>query len=666
MNDSVYDLPSSDEEEKSSITRRKRRRNGSNGIAASRRIHTDFCDSQRIGANSDLTNVSNSRTITTKAKPGTPSPSTRRTARSHRMSSNLDSDSRAQSSPQGIIKSPVVHEPQRSPAVQDSRSREVEPTWHVEASTTSPVSPTSRSSNRVAGGQITPSRRRLIDSLAMKEDLIDGSWGVTSFDSPSPPPFVSRRSNRPHESKSHSMIDDSQQNGLAKDSVVPNSPHLKGSKVTYARQRSFLDDLSIAGGLVHQDHQPGVGQIDSLISPQREPPGLGTGRPSALEEVHDDDGPVRSIHELRQAGGNARYRGAVDSIFEDIEDLHNTVSGRCNAFVQLCGKLLDSKLARQFVECSFDKRLVDCLSNDFDVVSAALALSAFGLSFNGRPLPYLLATAAWPRLLDMSLTLLSVRDDILAVSHARGSALSKPVQRAVGDVRSRIMSTLFADTSLSKLSPCILVLRCLKLTIVAFQEKDETPGSLPTPVLKQLMDLLLAELPQSDGCTVLAPDQSMVLGVALSILEAHTISGTTLHQDQSGILSLLSNMHGLLQWKKNPDVANQHVQALFIRVVLNVTNIDSKLCDDFGTGAMVGQLAEIALANFGEMTEESLAKENNSLDTVILALGTLVNLTEQSGATRAMFLHSDSRTPALLDRLLHFFSAHVGSTSKVR
>lgn len=461
------------------------------------------------------------------------------------------------------------------------------------------------------------------------------------------------------------MPAESQREGLAAhDSAVPHSPHLKGSRVTYARQRSFLDDLPMASSLLGAKNPSGTEQVDSLVSPRRDSGSLVPAPSLAIEEVNDDDGSVRSIHELRQAGGNARYRGAIESIFEDIEDPNNSVSSRCNAFIQLCGKLLDSRRARQFIECGFEKRLVDCLSSDLDIVSAALAFCAFGLSFNDKSLPYLLATAAWPKLLDVSHILVNNQDDISAVAQGRSSNLSKAVQRSVQDIGPRIMSALFDEVSSLKLSPCVLALRCLKMTVSAFQEKGETPSGLPTSLLKQLVNLL-SEIPRSDESTAPAPHQSVVLVLVLSILEAHTTLGYGLPKEQFDFLSLLFDMHGLLQWKNGPDTVNQRVQTLYIRVILNVTNNNPVLRDDFGTGAMVGQLAEIALAKLGDMTEESLAQENNTLDTVILALGVLINMTEQSEAARTMFFQPHLESQSLLGRLLHHFSAHVGSISKV-
>jgi hypothetical protein len=431
--------------------------------------------------------------------------------------------------------------------------------------------------------------------------------------------------------------------------------------VTYARQRSFLDDL--LGQALPTDLE----QLDPLISPRGSHEHMPRARLFAIEDVNnDDDGTVRSIHELRQAGGNARYRGAVESIFEDIEDPHNSVSGRSSALTQLCGKLLDSKLARQFVDCGFDKRLVDCLSPALDVVPATLALCAFGLASQSRLLPYVLATAAWPKLLDMSPLLLSVQDDLSTVAQAQRSNLSRPVRKLVQTTASQIKSAMFQSESSIQLSPCFLALHCFRITISAFQEKGECPSRLPTPLLKQLVILLLSKSPKGDGSSAFEPKESQVLELGLSILEVHTTSGDPPQQEHRDILSLLNGMHGVLFAKDDSDPASQQLQMLYIRVILNMTNNDPMLCDSFATSAMVGQLAEIAITKFGDLTEDSLAQENSPLDTVILALGALINLTEQSEASRAMFLRATGGGKSLLDRLLRLFVDNVDSTSKVK
>lgn len=662
---SIYDLPSSGEEDKTSTLPRKRRRNGSNDTAAMRRNYLDRQGSAMSGAGSDSHRASTVKTDVGNVQIGNRSPRTKMSVRDRRSSLKQNLPGGAQATIKNTTPSlPGNHRTPRAVRNSQYPLDESKSTRSVETSTRLPSSPGPREVTQTLPGNATPTRRRLIDSLGTKDSSNDLS-PMLPIESPLPSPSALRSPSQPKDIGSPSFVTESQREVFAQDSTVPHSPHLKGSKVTYARQRSFLDDLALTSGLLDPKDPSALEQLDSFISPKRNVGSLAPTRSLAIEEVNQDDGTVRSIHELRQAGGNARYRATVESIFEDIEDPHNSASGRCNSFTQLCGKLLDARLARQFVECGFDKRLLDCFSINFDVVSLTLAYCVFGLSFNGRSMPYLFATAAWPKLLDTSPVLLGTRDDMSALTQARGSNLSKHVQKSVRDITPKITSALFDDISLSKLSPCSLALHCLKGTITAYQEKGDIPNGLPTPLLKKLVNLILSEIPRSQKPTVLTPDQSLILVSGLFILEAHTTSGAAVQNEHLDTIKLLSDMHGLLRIKNATDTINQQVQALYIRVLLNVTNSNPVFCDEFGAGAIVGQLVEIVLAKFGDFSEESLAQENNALNTVILALGALINVTEQSDAARAMFLQPHCSTQSLLDRLLRLFSAYVESTSKV-
>jgi hypothetical protein len=155
-----------------------------------------------------------------------------------------------------------------------------------------------------------------------------------------------------------------------------------------------------------------------------------------------------------------------------------------------------------------------------------------------------------------------------------------------------------------------------------------------------------------------------VLQLGLSILEVHTASGEPPQQAHREIFCLLNSMHELLYLNYDSETTGHQIQMLYIRVILNMTNTDPMLCDSFSTSALVGQLAEIAFTNFGDLTEDSLARDNNPLDKVILALGALINLTEQSEASRTIFLEASRGGESLLDRLLRLFVDNADSTSK--
>lgn len=674
LEDDVYDFPCSDDEKKTYIAPRKRKRQFVEGKAIYHDLHQEASSAVSMATtrtpnisktpppntvdSEDRVSLPQRRKSTRDPKQpwaprrekGQPAIGTSRTCpTAHRSSTphrqSVDHSTSADSEIFGVL------------------SSEVKLARYTGADVVrTPTSSPSRGSR--PAGNTTPGRRRLIDSLGLREQSINESSSVSPAARQQPPQLILRTPVQPVDRvPSNVRSTDRHGENQSQDSTVSLSSNLCGSKVTYARQRSFLDDLALSSELSTQKPSAGFEQGGN-------PDRLNTGDRSRahlliMDEETNDDGSVRSIHELRQAGGNARFRGAVESIFEDIEDAHISTSSRCNAFVQICAKLLDPKLSHRFVECGFDKRLVDCLSNDLGIVCATFAFCAYELGFSGETPPYVLATDAWPKLLNMSPMLLSVHDDLSAVAQAKAHALSRAVQKSVQNVIPQMASTLFHETPLSTLSPCLLALRCLKSTISTFQAKGESIKGLSSSLLNELIHLLLCDNRTRTAHTIPSPESSYLLSLAFSILEAHTASAESLTEESRKLLAPIAELYGLLYLNADSNAASQQIQTLYIRVILNVTNNSPSLCDGFATREMVGGLIEIVMAKFGDLTEDALAKENNSLDTVILALGALINLTEQSEASRALFVTPARSSKSFLNRLLRLFLAHVDSISSV-
>ncbi|KAJ5179637.1 hypothetical protein N7492_002847 [Penicillium capsulatum] len=663
----IYDMPSSDDEEKLRVIQRKRRRRG----PADNSLQNDSIESTcsamiEKGGSAKRPNAVDSRhgkgSSSSKKTPDTPQPRRKKTGGVSQPNSNRLPTAAAS----GGVHKPLHfdldlhghtsknhHDPKAS---RTGQARNCHEPSHLP-----------RSPNRTVtiDGNATPSRRRLIDSL--------GTSRARSADAPSSEPSPNSQMSSPLAPRTPTRLADAalqdvptaaQPESQGADPNSALSPHVTGSRVTYARQRSFLDDLALAESLSVENAPGNLDRIDPPIQ-YRGHQSMPRAHALAAEEANEDDGSVRSIHELRRAGGNARYRGAIESMLEDIEDTDNSVSGRCNSLIQLCGKLLDSKFARQFIECGFDKRLVDLVSLDVDIVSATLLLCAFNLSSLNRILPYLIATTAWPRLLETSLSLLSYQDELHIVARTKDHQLSKPVQKLLQNITPKLKSAFLGDVPSLRLSPCLIVLQCLRTTVSAFQAKGETPNSLPTPWVRQLVSLLRPGKPLRDGQSDHEAERSQLLILGLSILEAHTVSQDLLQQEQCDILRLLGNMHDLLGCEENePDMIDQQIRSLYLRVILNVTNTNPTLCDDFATPTMIEELVELAVAKFDDLTV-SVSQENNLLDTVILALGTLINLAEKSEASRVYFLDPTyPTTTSHLSRLLRIFLKHVDSMSK--
>jgi hypothetical protein len=105
---------------------------------------------------------------------------------------------------------------------------------------------------------------------------------------------------------------------------------------------------------------------------------------------------------------------------------------------------------------------------------------------------------------------------------------------------------------------------------------------------------------------------------------------------------------------------------LEIRLILNITNNNPRLCDDFSIPDLVGALAGIILSNFGLVSEDSAGdKKDSVLDTVILALGALINLTEWSGTSRKLMFELRNASTTLLDAFLLLFAEGWEAISEV-
>ena len=446
------------------------------------------------------------------------------------------------------------------------------------------------------------------------------------------------------------------------------STKLRSPGVTYARQRSFLSQIPVADGVRDEDYllcskaDRSVGQL---------PAAAGSGRPFlALEHDNDDDvngtGPVRSIHELRQAGGNARFVGSVDSIFEEIEDPYSTQSGRCQGFLQLCTRLLDTQFWRGFLESGFDKRLSENFNDQLDVMSASLALCAYALACLCGPLPSSSSVSFWSGLIALTPTLLEKEDDILILSKKQGRGYSKAVCTSVSDVYPSILSALSTEQAPSRLSPRFLALRGLHLAISNVREKDEkSVDNIPLPLLTRLVDLLLSEGQAEVEECALSTEGVQILTLIFPILDAYTLLKGTLTDDDQDAIRPLSRLYNLLTLKKCNDDWSRQLPVLYMRVILNITNISPSLSGDLATPLLVGGLVQTAVFGFREVPNGPSAGENNSLDTAILAIGCLINLTEASEPSRQLFLRSDANSPSSLHALLHFFTSSVGCAQEV-
>jgi Wings apart-like protein regulation of heterochromatin len=501
---------------------------------------------------------------------------------------------------------------------------------------------------RAAG---TPSRRRLIDSLR----ALDTQEGSSHSDPDSPQQLshaaISRESTPIPTDYRHSQGRDSQKESQLRQMTheAPEnikSPMSASPKITYSRQRSFLRNIDLQGDLSSLPMQS-----NSVDNTEAEQP--------------QNSRTVRSIHELRRAGVNARFQGLVDSIFEDIEDRSSSASVRRSGFIQLCEKLLDETFTQRFVETGAFERLTKCMPARGDLITILLSVYACALVLRLSHIPPTVYTGAWPKLIASAPTLLSLDDGTPKLITQRRHALSKVNQAAIRDISLQFggLSNLDEQECL-RLSPRRLILRALHSTMRKVREKD-LAETIPVEVITKLVDILL-ELAQQATERDIASDNFAVFESIISILETYTTSSDITGKAQQDVLMPLTNSsHLLSSLGKGSDPQDIQLLTLHLRLILNITNASTSLCESFATAELIRGLTMIVLSNYSTASDEFIDEKKDSLDIIILALGALINLTEVSEAARQNIIHQKEGSQSLLEQVISIFTKGLKTVSEV-
>lgn len=550
----------------------------------------------------------------------------------------------------------------------------------------------------------TPSRTRLVDALGSRQDAHSSDSGNTSDSSASSVPRRGARQSvslscsgssarraeslRPDSSQISSVPEQHSANQTHESQSHPRRAPATSQKVTYARQRSFLTDADLAGGDGSVDPLKQLAS-SSLTSDyaggekSRKRPQVSSKDKSSLSfEIDDDEDEgnatgVRSIYELRRAGSNARHQGFVETIFDDLED-ETPLSCKRAGLLQLCSNLNDYQFAHRFLSSSLDQRLAKCTEDVTDLICGFLLACIYALLLSTTPASPIVLRTCSTQMSRIVPILLSEGRDIMEIAKQRGSKMSKDGLTMLRDVAAKIHAgKIWAEQKPKKLSPQVVALRCTELTIRRVRETGADREPITTPVLRQLVDLLLQQSSARDTelNDARGSNDLLVLELAFSILESYTVGLGQLESGQEVILRGLSQLGWLLaELAPQSGPLSRQIQGLEIRLVLNITNNNSRLCEDFSTPELVRGLANIILLNFGSVAEELAASEKKEsvLDTVILALGALINLTEWSGAARRLIFEesssssgSEGSTTTLLDGLIELFSEGWEATAEV-
>ena len=446
-----------------------------------------------------------------------------------------------------------------------------------------------------------------------------------------------------------------------------------GHRVTYARQRSYLTDTDLRE----------AGIIDLPISPDsynrrghgrrgprdQLPISQSLQSPEEFGDLVDPQGgTMRSIHELREAGGNVRLISELEAILDDLGDHQlGSASISRSRLIDLVVKLEDPLNCRLFVDQGMESRLILDIGSSEDLISNGLLVAALLQLMACSSSRLLLTQVGNVRVVRFLTDLLGSDQDILYHARLRENNVSKAVQGDLKDLRSALLdSAVWKAGNPSLLSCQVLSLQCLELLVRQTREAGSLSEVLSANAIERVVATSVPQLstkaPRPIAVSVIC------LELAVSILESCTINNAAECQASLWSGETLERIIGLLPllalWKGEECGPTR---TLALRLYLNLTNNSPSICDEFSTSEVVSVLFDIVISHFEKLADSTLEVDRALLlDDLILSLGSLINLADLSNVARRLVMDLHHESQSYLDILLQLFLNKSKNAAEVR
>lgn len=447
-----------------------------------------------------------------------------------------------------------------------------------------------------------------------------------------------------------------------------------GLKVTYARQRSYLTDHDLEEAAV----------TGSPIPPEPNN-GRNSGRrrlqdritqTQTMQSSHDEvgdladpqSGTMRSIHELREAGGHVRLVSELEAILDDIGECQpGSTSLRRSKLINLVTKLEEPANCRRFVDRGLETRLIADIGLGNDLISNGLLVAALSQLMSLSSSALLLTQVGEVRVVKFLIDLLGSDQDLLSYARLRGNNLSKAASADLKNLCSALLrSTAWRAGKPSVLSCHVLALQCLEHFVRQTREADSLSEVLSAYAIRRIVATAVPPFatppPQSDEISVVC------LELAVSILESCTISNAAECQASLWAGETLERVVGLLPllslWKGEDCGMSR---TLTLRLYLNLTNNSPGLCEDFSTPEVISVMFRIVVSHFEQLAGSTLEIDKTLLlDDLILTLGSLINLADLSKIARQLVMDLRYRSKSYLDTFVELFMNKSKNAAEVR
>lgn len=397
--------------------------------------------------------------------------------------------------------------------------------------------------------------------------------------------------------------------------------------------------------------------------------------------ISDEDGVsgstvMKNVHELRRAEEHPQFETLVDSLFDGLEDETASIARQRDCLAQISKWLLDEQFARRFLANSLQARLAKCQLRHDDFVSAIFRVCVYALLMTVPTVSSSAFRACAETCLSdepLLIQLLDEEDDMLTLLRSPKMDMSSPSQAVVSELLDTMRTTrrLWGDQVPATVTPRLLGLRCVEMIVQRARETRDSLTTLSESVLVKLVDIVLWTSRRSHRTKSMDDHTCHILSLTLSTLESFTAMELgALTPTQETALRRLSKLGRLSSKLSRLSLSRRGpLQDLQIRLILNVTNNRPNICDDFSNARLLSCLLSLVLCG-----SEAIAKDEDDssnthepvpeyvFNSVILALGCLVNLTESSEKARKTV--STMESGMTLQSLVHLYRARMNNADQ--
>ncbi|KAL8972575.1 MAG: hypothetical protein Q9183_000468 [Haloplaca sp. 2 TL-2023] len=449
----------------------------------------------------------------------------------------------------------------------------------------------------------------------------------------------------------------------------------RGLKATYSNQRSYLaagdwhgpGDTSLVDLAMMDDGLP------ASVTLREERKKAEASMLSVDHDKHDaepasdalESTSMRTIHELRESGENVRHVNDTEALFDEIDGYDGIPpASKRERLLELLRRLQEPTYCRLVLDQGFDTRLVAQYAghaNDAvtDLLVALALLHLLTVPSGGQ-------TICSTQVAENLASHLTDDRDLISVIRDRRSNISRKGQvDLTAFLEGLSHSAIWENAKPTKLTHRLVGLQSLDYLVRKRREAGCKSEILPPKSLEGLVETLPRASVRS--AQHLTSDLLLKTRLAVSVLESCTISGVN-YDDKQWTKQTLGPLLEMLPWLSiSAETDIRGLRILVLRLYLNLTNNNPRLCHHFAKPEVIRAMVHVVCSHFRAMSHrEQQACSPEVLDTLILALGGLINLVEWSSAVRLMMTQSWVEDECLLHGLLTLFLSRRKMVAKVR